>query len=199
MKPAGKGEDVAAVEPRKRVSAETSPPKLISIENSDSDQAEWWLHRGCKQWLDGDSVGAVASYDKAIQIKPDLHQVWLNRGAALFGLEEYEEAIASFDKAIQIKPNNHKAWLNRGDSVGSSRHYNPAAATFLQFQFPNVSPILPNPTLTQRGYQGQLLSYQEGLKHCPQDTHPEGWGRLHQAIGNAHYWEGKYQRNYRNY
>ncbi|MFP5270101.1 MAG: tetratricopeptide repeat protein [Coleofasciculus sp.] len=84
MKPAGKGEEVAAVEPRKRVSAETSPLESISsIENSDSDQAEWWLHRGCQQWLDGDFLGAVASYDKALQIKPDDHEAWFNRGVAL--------------------------------------------------------------------------------------------------------------------
>ena len=101
--------------------------------------------------------------------------------------------------SIQIKPDDHSAWTNRGIAAGLSRHYNPEAATFLQFQFPNTSPILPNPNLTQRGYQGELLSYQEGLKHCPQDTHPEGWGRLHQYIGNAHYEQGKYQRNYRDY
>ncbi|MEQ8963451.1 MAG: hypothetical protein RLP02_37025, partial [Coleofasciculus sp. C2-GNP5-27] len=108
-------------------------------------------------------------------------------------------AVASFEKAIQIKPNNHKAWLNRGDSVSSFQHYNPKAATVLQLKFPNVSPILPNPNLTQRGYQGELLSYKEGLQHCSQDTHPEGWGLLHQAIGIAHYQQGKYQRNYRDY
>jgi tetratricopeptide (TPR) repeat protein len=348
MKPAGKGEEVAAVEPRKRVSAETSPPDSISsIENSDSDQAKAWLNRGCQQWLDGDFLGAIASFDKALQFKPDFHEAWLYRGGALCGLEEYEEAIAnydkalqfkpdfhdawynrglalaylvkheeaianydkalqikpdyheawfnlgvaladlgenekaitsydkaiqikpdyheayknkglalynlgkyelaitsykqaiqiksdyyeawynrghalakfgenkqalesfeqvikiqpdfheheawnyrgvilntlgqyedaiaSFDQAIQIKPNNHKAWLNRGDSVRSSRPYNPAAATVLQLKLPNVSPILLNSNLTQRGYQGELSSYQEGLKHCPQDTEAKEW------------------------
>ncbi|WP_446415741.1 CHAT domain-containing protein [Coleofasciculus sp.] len=234
IKPAGKGEEVAAVEPRKRVSAETSPQESISsIENSDSDQAQAWFNRGNQQIDAGDFLGAVASYDKAIQIKPDFYRAWYNRGNALdecgeykqalesfeqvikikpdfhealnyWGvtrnkLGEYEYAIASFDKAIQIKPNDHKAWLNRGDTAGNSRHDNPEAATILQFQFPNTSPILPNPDLTQRGYEGALLSYQEGLKHCPQDTHPEGWGQLHQAIGYAHYEQGKYQRNYRDY
>jgi hypothetical protein len=37
------------------------------------------------------------------------------------------------------------------------------------------------------------------LKHCPQDTHPESWGDLHQAIGNAHYFQGKEKPNYREY
>ncbi|MEQ9354082.1 CHAT domain-containing protein [Coleofasciculus chthonoplastes] len=198
MKPAGKGEEVAAVEQRKRVSAETSPSDSISsIENSDSEQAKAWFNRGNQQAMAGDFLGAIASYDKALQFKPDFHQAWYNRGVALADLGEYKEAIASYDKALQFKPDFHQAWNNRGVAAGKSPHYNPEAATFLQFQFPNTSPILPNPTLTQRGYQGALLSFQEGLKHCPQDTHPEGWGQLHQAIGNAHYKEGKYQRNYR--
>ncbi len=166
MKPAGKGEEVAAVEPKNKVSAEKSPQDSISsIEKFDSDEAQAWFNQGLQQAFAGDFLGAVAS----------------------------------FEKAIQIKPNNHKAWLNRGDSVRSFQHYNPKAATVLQLKFPNVSPILPNPNLTQRGYQGELLSYKEGLQHCSQDTHPEGWGLLHQAIGIAHYQQGKYQRNYRDY
>jgi len=266
MKPAGKGEKVAAVEPRKRVSVETSPQESISsIENSDSDQAKAWLNRGIQQILAGDFLGAVASYDNALQIKPDDDDAWYNRGHALLNLGEYEKAIASYEKVIQIKPDYYEAWNSRGMALDNLGQYEAALtcydqalkiqpdchqiwcnrglpllnlgqyeeafvssekalhiqpdcvnawntraaalanlgkykeATILQFQFLNTSPILPNPTLTQRGYQGQLLSYQEGLKHCPQDTHPEGWGRLHQYIGIAHYEQGKYQRNYRDY
>jgi len=238
MKPAGKGEEVAAVEPRKSVSAETSPPESISsIENSDSDQAKAWLNRGNQQILAGDFIGAVASFDKAVQIQSDYHLSWSNRGLALAHSGEYEEAIASFeiaiqikfdyyeawynrgnalakfgeykqalesfdqviqikpdfheawnyrgvilnqlgenelaiasfDQAIQIKPNNHKAWLNRGDSVGSSRHYNPAAATFLQFQFPNISPILPNPTWEHVSWVSfGWVTLREGSAYVPQ-------------------------------
>ncbi|MHC5726316.1 MAG: CHAT domain-containing protein, partial [Nostoc sp.] len=44
---------------------------------------------------------------------------------------------------------------------------------------------------------GKLASYEEGLKHCPQDTHPEGWGKLHQSIGDAHYFRGRGNYNAR--
>ncbi|MCP2732260.1 tetratricopeptide repeat protein, partial [Symplocastrum sp. BBK-W-15] len=110
-----------------------------------------------------------------------------------------EEALASYDRAIQIKPDSHYAWLNRGVAAGKSHHYNPESAILLRVQFPTLPPILPDPTLTQRGYEGALLSYETGLKHCPQETHPEGWGKLHQSIGNAHYFQGKEKRNYREY
>ncbi|GAB4183307.1 MAG: hypothetical protein Fur006_20080 [Coleofasciculaceae cyanobacterium] len=100
---------------------------------------------------------------------------------------------------MQIKPAYHLAWINRGITAGNSLNYNPQSAVILQQQFP-VSPVVkPNPTLTRRGYEGKLLCFQEGLKHCLQDTHPEGWGLLHQAIGNAHYFQGKVESDYRKY
>ena len=54
-------------------------------------------------------------------------------------------------------------------------------------------------TLNQRGYQGALNSYwaelgetsqDEPKKAICKDTHPEGWGVLHQAIAQTHYDEG---------
>jgi len=60
---------------------------------------------------------AIASYDKAIEIKPDYHLAWYNRGYALDDLERYSEVIASYDKAIEIKPNLYSAWYNRGNAL----------------------------------------------------------------------------------
>ena len=164
-----------------------------------SDFHDTWNNRGVALAELGKQEEAIANYHQAIQINSDFHDAWHNRGVALFRLGEYEQAIASFDQAIQIKPDLHQAWINRGIVLGNSWNYNPEAAAVVPLQFPNVSPIVSNPIETQYGYQGQLLSYQQGLNHCPQNTHPEGWGRLHQAIGNAHYQEGKYQPNYRDY
>ena len=33
------------------------------------------------------------------------------------------------------------------------------------------------------------------MKHCHQDTHSEGWGRLHNNIGTAHYFQGNQEEN----
>jgi len=60
---------------------------------------------------------AIASYDKALKIKPDYHEAWYNRGNSLANLGRKVEAIASFDKAIEIKPDYHEAWYNRGNSL----------------------------------------------------------------------------------
>ncbi|NJN73311.1 MAG: tetratricopeptide repeat protein [Limnothrix sp. RL_2_0] len=56
---------------------------------------------------------AIASYDKALEIKPDKHEAWNNRGIALNELGRNEEAIASFDKALEIKPDYANAYYNK--------------------------------------------------------------------------------------
>ena len=44
---------------------------------------------------------AIASYDKALEFKPDKDEAWNNRGIALGNLGRLEEAIASYDKALE--------------------------------------------------------------------------------------------------
>ncbi|PAX56987.1 CHAT domain-containing protein, partial [Brunnivagina elsteri] len=111
---------------------------------------------------------------------------------ALANLGRYEDAIASYDEALKFKPDDHEAWNNRGVAAGSSISVN----QFLAF---SSAIARQNPALNQRGYEGKLASYREGLKYCQQNTHPEGWGMLHQEIGNAHYFQGVGKVNYRQY
>ena len=47
---------------------------------------------------------AVASFDKAIQIRPDYADAYSNHGAALQEMGRLDEAVESCDKAIQIRP-----------------------------------------------------------------------------------------------
>ena len=59
---------------------------------------------------------ALASYDKAITIKPDKYEALINRGIALTKLHRYQDAIASYDKAIAIKPDLHQVYYNKACS-----------------------------------------------------------------------------------
>ncbi|MBC6422898.1 MAG: tetratricopeptide repeat protein, partial [Hormoscilla sp. SP12CHS1] len=56
----------------------------------------------------------IASFDKAIKIKPDDYEAWYIRGNALEKLSRYDKAFASYDKAIKIKPDYQSAWWRRG-------------------------------------------------------------------------------------
>ncbi|MEH1821745.1 MAG: CHAT domain-containing tetratricopeptide repeat protein [Nostoc sp.] len=158
------------------------------------DDYSVWNNRGVALNNLGKYEEAIASLDKALKIKLDYHEAWNNRGMALGNLGRFEEAIASYDKALKIKPDFHQAWINRGIVAGNA--IREKTDLFFTFTLPNAAaPNLAlkfnNPDLNKRGYEGQLASYEEGLKHCLQDTQPEGWGLLYQAIGNTHYFQGR--------
>jgi CHAT domain-containing protein/tetratricopeptide (TPR) repeat protein len=127
---------------------------------------------------------AIASYDKAIAINPHFDLAWYNRAVVLFYLQRFEEAIASYDNALQIKPDTWEAWIGRGYAAGNAV----SSDSHLTF-FSTIAAA--NPSLCERGYEGKLASYEQGLKYVRQDTHLEGWGRLRLALGNAHYDQGK--------
>jgi superkiller protein 3 len=89
---------------------------LSSVEGDEvgDREAEAWCAGGILQCQNGDFEGGIASYDKALKFKPDLHEAWFNRGLALVKLGRREDAIASYDKALKFKPDLHEAWFNRG-------------------------------------------------------------------------------------
>ncbi len=158
------------------------------------DKHESWYSRGNALDNLGRFEEAIASYDKALEIEPDYHQAWYNRGVALYKLGLLEEAIASYDKALEIKPDKDEAWFNRGITVSNAARHNQLVYEILQGQFPNSPPVtrtLLTHNLKQRGYEGQVSTLKAGLEYCQQNTHPEGYGKLHGALGNAHYSRGK--------
>jgi CHAT domain-containing protein/tetratricopeptide (TPR) repeat protein len=145
-----------------------------------------WYNRGIALENLGRREESIASYQQAINIKPDFHLAWYNQAVALFYLDRLLEAITCYDNALEIKLDYWEAWLGRALAVGRVDNNKPSLSL--------PSNIAKNnPALNQRGYEGKLATYQEGLKHLRPDTHPEGWGRLHLALGNTHYENGKKQ------
>ncbi|MEH2399956.1 CHAT domain-containing protein [Nostoc sp.] len=167
---------------------------IASWDKALSVQADFylaWYNRGIALDNLGRRIEAIASYQQAIAIKPDFHLAWYNQAVALFYLEQFAEAIACYDNALQIKQDYWEAWIGRGTAVGNLVN----ADGLLNLS----SSITTNPALQQGGYEGKLASYEEGLKHLRTDTHPEGWGRLHVAIANTYYDQGKKHTNTRDY
>ncbi|MEH2436903.1 MAG: tetratricopeptide repeat protein [Nostoc sp.] len=162
--------------------------KALSVQ---SDFYLAWYNRGIALDNLGRRQEAIASYQQTIAIKPDFHLAWYNQAVALFYLEQFAEAIACYDNALQIKQDYWEAWIGRGTAIG---HLVNSEALLI-----SSSITATNPALQQGGYEGKLASYEEGLKHLRTDTHPEGWGRLHFAIANTYYDQGKKNTNPRDY
>jgi len=56
---------------------------------------------------------AILSFDRAVNLKPDLADAYLMRGKAYVGEAKTERAIADFGKAIELRPNDARALLER--------------------------------------------------------------------------------------
>ena len=116
----------AYVEQNDYLSALSIAEKLLEIQ----ENAGHWLVQGfilneLKQY-----ENAIASYDKALEFKPDYHEAWYNRGSALYNLGRLEEAIASYDKALEIKPDKDEAWHNRGYALDDLGRFEEAIASY---------------------------------------------------------------------
>ncbi len=97
-----------------------------------SSQAELLVELGKLHYSEQDYTKAIASYDQALKLKPDLHEAWYNRGTVLRNLGRNEEAIASYDQALKLKPDLHEAWNNRGIALRNLGRNEEAIASYDQ-------------------------------------------------------------------
>ncbi|MFM6631637.1 MAG: tetratricopeptide repeat protein [Microcystis panniformis] len=110
----------------------TSTTQRLSTANNTPivQDAKFWFEQGNQKYTNGDFIGAIASYDRALEFKPDDHQAWTNRGVALHNLGRFEQAIASYDRALEIKPDYHEAWNNRGVALRDLGRLEQAIASY---------------------------------------------------------------------
>jgi tetratricopeptide (TPR) repeat protein len=98
--------------------ANQSPDQqLENLDQSSLELIESWFNLGLKQVSAGEFSKAIASWEKALQINPNLSEAWHNRGSALGRLGKYEEAVDSFQSALVIDPNNYQAWNDRAHAL----------------------------------------------------------------------------------
>lgn len=107
----------------------TEPQDLIDAliaQSQDDNQAQSttppeteqeWFNLGMQQASQGDLEGAIASWDKALEINPSLAQGWQNRGSALGNLGRLNEAIDSFDRVIYLNAEDVQAWNSKGNAL----------------------------------------------------------------------------------
>ncbi|MEG4348322.1 tetratricopeptide repeat protein [Microcoleus sp. LAD1_D3] len=125
-----KQEDYLALTPQERKRELVRIQSLIDEDGQTPEQkAALFFEQGLLHDFAEEYAKAIASLDKALEIKPDYHEAWINRGHALGNLGRWEEAIASFDKALEIKTDYHAAWYLRGIALGKLGRWEEAIAS----------------------------------------------------------------------
>jgi tetratricopeptide (TPR) repeat protein len=84
-------------------------PVVISLQASEA-----YFNRGRIKQDKGDIEGAIADFDKAIEINPLFAAAYYERGRAKHANWDYEDAIADYTKAIEINPEFNEAYYQRG-------------------------------------------------------------------------------------
>ena len=133
---------------------------------------------------------AIASYDRALNIKPgarfvdrvqprvqpeDYYLWWFNRGTALVDLQRYPEAIVSLDKSLQIKSDYGFVWFFRGLALFRLERYDEARLSYRRSVL--LSPNSPYSIKTRA-----LFSLQDYLVYYGEAEAKSRLGRYKDAI-----------------
>jgi len=89
-------------------------------------------NRGHSYDKQGDSIQAIADYNKAIEIDPDYADAYYNRGLILAKQNNFSQAVSDFTKTIAIKPDYAGAYNNRGIVYARQGNFSQAISDFTQ-------------------------------------------------------------------
>lgn len=82
---------------------------------SPRDRAATYVNRGILRLRGRAFDRAVADFDSALRLNPNLGEALVNRGAARVGQQRYREALADLERGSQLGASEpEKAWFNRG-------------------------------------------------------------------------------------
>jgi tetratricopeptide (TPR) repeat protein len=115
---------------------------------------------------------ALASYDRAVALRPDYAEAFSNRGVTLHELKRFEEALASYDRALTLRPDYAEAFCNRGLTLHKLKRFEEALASYdcaLALR-PDFAEALSNRSLTLhelKRLEEALATYDRALKVRP--------------------------------
>ena len=103
----------------------------ITKESDGELAARAWVSVGFLS-SDEDVADKLNSYNRAIELNPDIAEAYFNRGNAKRELGQYEDAIADFNNSIQLQPDMADAYSNRGNVKGRLGRHEDAITDFVK-------------------------------------------------------------------
>lgn len=97
---------------------------------SDIDKSEAYYKQGIAYADNGQFEMAIAKFNKAIELNPQLADVYFSRGVIYNKLGQYERAMADEDKVLQLGAKYATTYTNRGISYFMQKQYDRAIGDF---------------------------------------------------------------------
>jgi len=104
---------------------------------------------------------AIALFDQAIALDPELPEIHFNRANALAALELFAAALQGYDTAIELRCCYSQAHSNRGNTLYALGHYGEAITSFDQAIV--LQPDMPEPYLNRGNALVRLNRYAEAF------------------------------------
>ncbi len=126
--------------------------------------------------------GALAAYDKALQLQPNDSKTLNNKGKVFYQIGRYQEALDVYEQAIKIAPDDASAWHGKGLALISLERTQESLAAFdtakaIQPQDPTVwqskglaLEYLQRQQEAIKVYEEALAVYEETVKKKPIDS-----------------------------
>ncbi|MGK7930316.1 MAG: tetratricopeptide repeat protein [Microcystaceae cyanobacterium] len=136
------------------------------------ETVEEWFNLGLQMAQLGNLEEAVANWDKALELNPQLTQAWHNRGNALATLGRTEEAIQSLDRSLDLNPEDPQTWNTKAHIFYERQQWEEAIACWdkvLGLQ-PNLPQVVYNRACAYDNlerFTEAIAGYQQSLELQP--------------------------------
>jgi tetratricopeptide (TPR) repeat protein len=87
-------------------------------------------YRGAEYLTTGRDDEAIADFDRALALNPNLSTVYNDRAIAFRRKGDFTRAIADYNEAIRLMPGVHSFYLNRGLAYAANRQFGEAIADY---------------------------------------------------------------------
>jgi tetratricopeptide (TPR) repeat protein len=119
---------------------------LTEESQSPEDRAGTFVNRGILRMYAKDFTRALASYEEALKLKPDMAEAYVNKGVALVNLGRDQEAVAAISQGLKLDIEQPEiAYYSRGvahEMLGNMRaayeDYRQAAALKPEWKEPQT-------------------------------------------------------------
>lgn len=160
-----------------------------TVSVSSMSQSEALLRSGYEKYRAGDYEGAIADYDKSIDLDDQNADAFNERGLAKYGLQNYQAALSDYDQALTLDDRHSNAYGNRGLTKHALKDYQGAIEDYNQSirLNPQYAYVYHNRGVSKynlKDWQGALSDYDQALRIDPkrEDTLRHR-GRTHYDLG----------------